>query len=295
LSIEIVAVTFDAQAAEKVPIAFSQTVSGARPIGLNGTFVAMADDANAIWWNPAGISQLDKLLFTSMYANLHNVDGLSISSLALANPTSIGALGIGITYLRANDIPITDANGNIIENSAQYESVLTLSYANSLLNKIHLGASIRHLRSGQIVDSSGFSLDFGLLANPIRRFYFGAMLQQMASYLSVGDAKRGEKEEKQTMPRNIKIAAAFDMGKLSVGVGLDNLLSSYREVSAGCELLPCDYLALRTGLRTGIRKATNLSFSTGMGFKLKKIQLDYAYMNQLSLASTHLVSISIFN
>ena len=36
--------------------AFAQTVSGVRPIGLNEAYVAIADDANAIWWNPAGMS-----------------------------------------------------------------------------------------------------------------------------------------------------------------------------------------------------------------------------------------------
>ena len=143
LSVLILALAIIVQASAKVPGAFAQTVSGARPLSLSGAYVAIADDANAIWWNPAGMPQLRKSLFTSMYANLYNVDGLSMSSLGFAKPTNIGALGIGMTYLRASDIPITDAKGNIIEHSAQYENVFTLSYGNSLLNKLHLGASIR--------------------------------------------------------------------------------------------------------------------------------------------------------
>ncbi len=288
LSALIAAFALSAQASEEAPGAFAQTVSGARPIGLNGAYVAIADDANAIWWNPAGMSQLKKTLFTSMYANLYNVDGLSMSSLGFAKPTNVGAFGIGITYLRAGDIPITDASGNVIENSVQYENVLTLSYGNSLFNELHLGASIRYLRSGQVVNSSGFSLDFGLLANPVRRFYFGAMLQQMTSYLVMGND-----QESQTLPRNIKIAAAFNTEKLLVGLGLDNLLSShYREISAGCEVKPYDYIALRTGLRAGMREESNFSWSAGMGFIFKKMQIDYAYVNQTSLASTHLISLS---
>jgi hypothetical protein len=223
-----------------------------------------------------------------------------MSSLGFAKPTNIGAFGIGMTYLRASDIPITDAKGDIIENSAQYENIFTLSYGNSLFNKLHLGASIRYLRSGQVIDSSGFSLDFGLLANPIRRFYFGAMLQHIASHLTIGDTEEPtlspSQERKQMLLRNIKTAAAFNTGKLLIGLGLDNLLSShYREISAGCEIRPCGHIALRTGLRTGIRKEANLSLSAGMGFNLKRIQIDYAYMNQTSLASTHLVSISLCN
>jgi len=277
------------QASEEAPGAFAQTISGARPIGLNGAYIAIADDANAIWWNPAGMSQLKKTLFTSMYANLHNVDGLSMSSLGFAKPTNVGAFGIGITYLRASNIPITDAKGDIIEHSVQSENVFTLSYANSLLNKLHLGASIRYLNSGQVIDSSGLSFDLSLLANPVRRFYFGAVLQQAASYLKVGNDK-----ESQTLPRNIRTAVAFNTGILSVGFGLDSLLSShYRGFSAGCEINPHDYIALRGGLRAGTQKEANLSWSAGMGLLLKRMQIDYAYMNQPSLASTHLISLSL--
>jgi hypothetical protein len=32
----------------------------ARPAGLAGAFTAIADDANASWWNPAGLGLLDK-------------------------------------------------------------------------------------------------------------------------------------------------------------------------------------------------------------------------------------------
>ena len=56
LSALIAALALGAQASEEAPGAFAQTVSGVRPLGLNGVYVAIADDANAIWWNPAGMS-----------------------------------------------------------------------------------------------------------------------------------------------------------------------------------------------------------------------------------------------
>ena len=34
---------------------------GTRPLGLGGAFTAVADDANAINWNPAGLSVLRRL------------------------------------------------------------------------------------------------------------------------------------------------------------------------------------------------------------------------------------------
>jgi len=285
----ILALVTDVQASEKAPGAFAQTVSGARPVVLGEAYTAMADDANAIWWNPAGISQLRESLFTSTYANLYNVDGLSMSSLGFAAPTDMGAFGAGITYLRASDIPITDSTGNLIKLSIQSEEVLTLSYGNSLLDKLHLGAGIRYLHSGQVIDYSGLSLDFGLLANPIKRFCFGATLQQMASYITSGDGKESRK-----LPRNVKIAAIFGTERISTGLGLSNLSSShYREISAGCEVVTCNYITLRAGLQTGMQSEATTSWGAGIGFRLERIQIDYSYMNQTSLASSHLISITI--
>ena len=284
-------------ASEEVPGAFSQTVSGARPVALGGAYIAMADDVNAVWWNPAGTSVLREFSFTSTYANLYNVDGLSMSSLGFVKPTDVGAFGAGITYLRGCDIAVTDIEGKIIELSTQSEEVLTLSYGNSLFSKVHLGTAVRYLHSGDIIDYSGLSLDFGLLANPVRRFYLGVMLQQIASRLAAGNDNGSHK-----LPRNIKLAMTFNTGWLSAGLGLSNLSSShYRGISAGCEILPFDYVALRAGLRAGMRSGRtcgplvqkrNVSWGAGMGIKLERIQLDYSYVNQSSLDSSHLISIT---
>jgi hypothetical protein len=35
------------------------------------------------------------------------------------------------------------------------------------------------------------------------------------------------------------------------------------------------------------------SWGAGIGFRLERVQVDYSYINQLSLASSHLISIAI--
>lgn len=49
---------------------FQEQIWGARPAGLGGTFTAIADDANAPAYNPAGISFLTHHEMTFMYAQL---------------------------------------------------------------------------------------------------------------------------------------------------------------------------------------------------------------------------------
>ena len=80
--------------------AFSDIGLGARPMGMGGSFVALANDANSVFWNPAGLSQVHWFEFSSMYLNHY---GLEIDSdllltafrHPLAGGFGIGTLGIG--------------------------------------------------------------------------------------------------------------------------------------------------------------------------------------------------------
>ena len=45
---------------------------GARAMGLSGAFTAVADDASAAYWNPAGLAQLDAPEILGMYGSYLN-------------------------------------------------------------------------------------------------------------------------------------------------------------------------------------------------------------------------------
>jgi long-subunit fatty acid transport protein len=55
-------ICFIANSAERIeiPSSFNPVGSGARALGLGGSFIAVADDATAASWNPAGLMQLRK-------------------------------------------------------------------------------------------------------------------------------------------------------------------------------------------------------------------------------------------
>jgi hypothetical protein len=49
---------------------------GARPLAMGGAFIGLADDANATYWNPAGLAQLEKTKATLMYTS-NNRDAIN--------------------------------------------------------------------------------------------------------------------------------------------------------------------------------------------------------------------------
>ncbi len=46
--------------AQMIGLDWIPTGSGARALGMGGAFTAIADDATAAWWNPAGLAQLER-------------------------------------------------------------------------------------------------------------------------------------------------------------------------------------------------------------------------------------------
>ncbi len=48
----------------------NQVFTGARPLALGEAFVAVADDGNAIYWNPAGRQRVDEISDAAVNAQL---------------------------------------------------------------------------------------------------------------------------------------------------------------------------------------------------------------------------------
>ncbi len=74
--------------------AFEPVFAGARPVGMAGAFVAVADDAEATFLNPGGMSQVGRFAFTSHYTRLFGMKELAQFTLSGVAPTGIGHFGL---------------------------------------------------------------------------------------------------------------------------------------------------------------------------------------------------------
>jgi len=101
--------------ADKYAGEFLKVPVGARAIGMGGAFVAVADDATASFWNPAGLVFLPyrEVLFqhSEQFGGLENHDYLS-GVMPLGGPSGKqAALGASLVRLAVDDIPITPRPG----------------------------------------------------------------------------------------------------------------------------------------------------------------------------------------
>jgi len=96
-----------------------QLGSGARALGLGGTFTGIADDYSAIWWNPAGLAQVKRIevqgtLLRTGFSNDANyfgagregtTDALRLNNIGVVFPVPVyqGALSFAFGYSQVTD------------------------------------------------------------------------------------------------------------------------------------------------------------------------------------------------
>lgn len=98
---------------------------GARAIGMGSAFTAVADDATAPYWNPAGMVYLPYREVIPQHAeqfgSLVNHDFLG-AVFPLGGPKGHGsALGLSLIRLAVDDIPVTKRPGQLIPNVDFYD------------------------------------------------------------------------------------------------------------------------------------------------------------------------------
>jgi len=276
---------------------------GARPMGMSGAFIAVADDANTVMWNPAGITQMNQQELTAMWTNLYN-SGAIQSHLGYVLPiTNRLATGADWTSIQFKDGEL-EYRKDRVHFAGAYRPTDWLSG----------GCSIKVLFSSTKLDdiSEGDTRrvdgDIGLLLRPL---FFNENLDKVKLALVLRDvANTNVTHEYQSKISREEISARKGVVGLAYETPLPNLIISAEtdlqlneRFSIGGEYqfgnLPVGVEAmLRAGLHrdwdTGERPSFALGGSLGVSVtKYSKILLEYAYLNAPMLPSTHHLAMRI--
>ena len=151
-------------------LAFPATLEpkvGVRPMGMSA-FSAVADDINAIDWNPAGLALMLNQEATMTYAPVYGfVSDINQNHLAYAYPTGKwGTAGIDFSSLNYGNMNRRDQSGKDLGSFNRKDSSIYLSYGINLVNSFSVGASLgtTSVNMNHIDESArGFGFDIGAL------------------------------------------------------------------------------------------------------------------------------------
>jgi len=136
---------------------------GARYIGLGEASAAIADDAYAMYWNPAGMALMEETEFA--FTNVDWVEDIRLNYVSFAKPMGFGGtVGFSMTMLNVGDMEETtvyepEGTGYMFDASSYS---IAAGYGRSLTDRFALGFKIKYV-SEKIseVTSKGFAVDFG--------------------------------------------------------------------------------------------------------------------------------------
>jgi hypothetical protein len=304
---------------------FIKISQGARQAGMGEAFTGIADDVNAVFWNPAGLSQLTRHQACLMHA-VWMLD-VNFEYAAYAFPLGeLGTIGIYGVYLNAGEILKTeeDAGGNYILTEEKVGATnfnITLAYGrklsaffgkDSVFSDFSAGLSVNISSEDVAGDAGGgYGLNLSTLFNPkYENYSFGMAVENVGfsnNRPSLPLAVRlgfGYRFALENMILPFTDEGAFIFPDNSAAAGLDLVIYPTEQIvrfNAGVEKMWVLNKYHSVGVRAGYKFLNDLGFSAGitagLGYKLtagekSSIEIDYSLNPYGDLGITHRISLT---
>ncbi len=268
------------------PIYSGLPTPGIRPQSLGNAFVAVADDVNAIFWNPAGISLLKDRQLQVEHTNLHSLD-ITYNQFAYAEKQFGGYwshLDSGDFLMGGGDFTL-----DIYAIGGAYQ-VQPLTYLGAVIKFIQMDynppaygftSTIEDLCDKRFntscelfsfATSNGYSIDVGLLHLVDEFTKVGLTIHDLTSKIdSDFPSSMGDRYDP-----DIHIGFSRRPDKNSLYTAELGKIGAETEIHIGVEKKLQDNMALRIGLDDDV-------FTAGFGFVSQQWELNYSYKNDIDV------------
>lgn len=249
---------------------------GARALGMGGAFVAVADDANAIYYNPAGLALIEGRKATSLYSTLMGAGSYLGAGYAQKN---VGAAVFGLM----STVDSTDEYGEPTGELDYREGTLAGGYARAF-GPFALGGALKlYAQDADVNRGFGATCDVGaLISLPyLGGIKFGGVARNM---LGAVKFQSGHKDDFD--PSYVLGLSLAPLEGLILAADYDVTHSIGR---VGAEYQIVDAFAARAGATMNADK--QFGFTAGAGFAYQSFRFDYAYQFHAKLPDSHWLSL----
>lgn len=270
--------------------------SSVRATGMGGAFSGVADDEQALLYNPAGLALLDQ-----WYAHTTLQSHLSQSTLG-ALMGALPSLGAGMQFFSV---------GGLVQRNEQDDEGAPLDYGQfsllaagavrlgsfigmPALKSLGLGLRFKFLSVNTLAAGSGatFALDPSVLwewgtlrLGPVslQSVRFGASMDNLGPGITYGSGHQEALGLGARLGASAVIQDTTTVGlELNTGDGL-HVGAEYRMA-----VPQVGTLAVRTGVHTG----NGFTFTLGLGFRYQWVRIDYAFASHSQLGGSHQLALA---
>ena len=292
---------------------------GARYVGMGEASVACVNDAYAMYWNPAGLTQL-----SSVNLSLTNVDWIGdvqLNHVSLGKPWGdYAAFGISLTALSMGEMQVTTVEQpeGTGENFTASSYCISLGYARKMTDRFSVGLSGKYIWERISEErASGFAFDFGtMFYTGFKSLRMGMNIANLGPEMKMEGPELGAYHDPQPenpncddvksklavdpydLPLTFRFGLAYDVvesteSKLTVSMEAKHPNDNTQQASFGGEYLWKELFSLRAGYKFNCEEE-GLTFGGGVKFKAGEktnLNIDYAWADFSRLQSVHRFSL----
>ncbi|MBD3285035.1 PorV/PorQ family protein [candidate division WOR-3 bacterium] len=285
---------------------------GPRAAAMGNAYVGMSTDITGLWWNPAGLNQLNT--YEAILSHHEWFQGIRDEFVGLVWPQSPKntysfavnfTSTVGIEHWDENNLPVGSTDSSVTYISA-YEAMFVGAFTRQITPQLGIGVGFKGIYEN-LYQSSGFGggADVGLHFQASPSLGLGAVVQNLG-VVAYGSGVN-------LNPIQAQLGAALSLDFMSglnlladVRIPMDNNVS----VHLGGEIWPMEMLAARVGFQTGpqslFKTITELEESWtsdqaglgalagltgGVGIVLDQYRIDYTLAPYGMLGLTHRIAV----
>ena len=278
---------------------FLEIPIGARAAAMGGAYMGISDDGAGLLYNPAGLANMKKKLFTSSYRAM-KLDR-SLAYISILFPTQGNSvLGVNWLYAGSGSVEARNSLGQLSGHDVSFNSHdFGILFAKRFENYLSAGLKINYFQSNFTEINSGtVGIDFGIMIYfdqlvdrekrdqmPVQNIQLGVAVKNIGARLVWNNSNYVRRyfgsntpgsEQVDNVPTEFAIggAASFLNKTLNLAVDLLKHNKSNIRFHTGAEYLVDKKFAIRAGLSDG-------SFTAGTGYLFKlggnTLAIDYAF------------------
>ncbi|MGH7450651.1 MAG: PorV/PorQ family protein [bacterium] len=304
------------------PAQFLKFAVGARAAAMGESFAAVASDATALYWNPAGIGNLNDLEIH--LSHMEYVADINFEFAGLVIPTRSFNLGFSVAAWSMDDEPITTAEDPTGESGLTWSAgsfAAGVTFSRALTDRFAIGITGKYIQENIYNESANaLAVDIGSVYNTgisgikigMAMTNFGGKLRADGRDLNVGGVdvaptrpgnvtSNGDlRTSSWPLPLNFRVGLSAELFKTETGALLlasdfNHPTDADERINFGGEYSLRNRIFLRGGYKFNYDEQ---SFTFGGGLNLPIAQnynfiVDYAYHDFGILGETHRFSIGL--
>jgi hypothetical protein len=275
---------------------FLKTHVAARAAGMGGAFLAISNDVNSIYYNPAGIATISKR--TSTFTYLDDLLDFNTGFVGVVQPNvGPGNLGVAVLFKDYGTFKRTDITGQEIGDFNSNAVSIAGAYGMNVYPNLYVGASAKYLRfSIDAYSSDAIALDGGVsYIIPAQKLTFAI------GFFNLGQATSAFVNTKDDLPANFKVGFSKQLAHLPLFVSFNAYKYSDENWhgALGGEFSLSPNVFLRVGydefgkaLRVDSGNDTFAGAAVGLGLLWSNLYVDYSFSNYGELGSLNRFTIT---